>query len=126
MHLIVWFMWKQHFNFFILIRSVKVFLYGREPWSNGYGRRLMFQRSWVRIPGAVYWMDMTFFTLICCKNCSGHILFNLTSLFEKTKNKWKRGQGWHILKKEVFFHYLTSQKRYFENTFDLADRYFVI
>ena len=19
--------------------------------------------------GAVYWMDMTFFTLICCKNC---------------------------------------------------------
>ena len=23
---------------------------GREPWSSGYGRRLMFQRSWVRIP----------------------------------------------------------------------------
>ena len=20
-------------------------------------------------PGAIYWMDMTFFTLICCKNC---------------------------------------------------------
>ena len=20
-------------------------------------------------PGAPYWMDMTFFTLICCKNC---------------------------------------------------------
>ena len=20
-------------------------------------------------PGAVYWMDMTFFTFICCKNC---------------------------------------------------------
>ena len=23
---------------------------GREPWSSGYGRRLTFQRSWVRIP----------------------------------------------------------------------------
>ena len=23
--------------------------YGREPWSSGYGRRLMFLRSWVRI-----------------------------------------------------------------------------
>ena len=22
-------------------------------------------------PSAVYWMDMTFFTLICCTNCSG-------------------------------------------------------
>ena len=21
-------------------------------------------------PGAVYWMDMIFFTLICCKNCN--------------------------------------------------------
>ena len=23
---------------------------GKEPWFSGYGRRLMFQRSWVRIP----------------------------------------------------------------------------
>ena len=23
---------------------------GREPWSSGYGRRLVFQRLWVRIP----------------------------------------------------------------------------
>ena len=21
-------------------------------------------------PGAVYWMDLTFFTFICCKNCN--------------------------------------------------------
>ena len=34
-------------------------------------------------PAAVYWMDMTFFTLICC-------------LFEKTENKLKRGRGWPI------------------------------
>ena len=20
-------------------------------------------------PGAIYWMELTFFTLICCKNC---------------------------------------------------------
>ena len=26
-------------------------LLGWEPWSCGYGRRLMFQRSWIRIPG---------------------------------------------------------------------------
>ena len=32
-------------------------------------------------PGAVYWMDMTFFTLVCCEN--------FYCLFEKTKNKQK-------------------------------------
>ena len=40
---------------------------GREPWSSGYGRRLTFQRSWVRIPAPD--TGWTFFTLICCKNC---------------------------------------------------------
>ena len=38
---------------------------GREPWSCGYGRRLTFWRSWVRIP--VPYSGRTFFTLICCK-----------------------------------------------------------
>ena len=33
-------------------------------------------------PSAVYWMDMTFFILISCKNC----------LFEKTKHKRKRAR----------------------------------
>ena len=28
---------------------VKITNVGREPWSSGYGRRLMFQRSWVQI-----------------------------------------------------------------------------
>ena len=32
---------------------------GWEPWSSGYGKRLMFQRSWVRIP-ALY-TGWTFF-----------------------------------------------------------------
>ena len=38
-----------------------------EPWSSGYGKRLMFQRSWVRFPAP--YTDWTFFTFICCKNC---------------------------------------------------------
>ena len=40
---------------------------GREPWSSGYGRQLMFERSWVRILAP--YTGWTFFTLICCKNC---------------------------------------------------------
>ena len=47
----------------------------REPWYSGYGRRLTWQRSWVRIL-APY---------------TGY-------LFEKTENKRKRGPGWPILK----------------------------
>ena len=41
---------------------------GREPWSRGYRRRLMFQRSWVWIP-ALY-TGWTFFTFNCCENCN--------------------------------------------------------
>ena len=37
-------------------------------WSSGYGRRLVFQRSSVRIP-ALYTL-WTFFTFIFCKNCN--------------------------------------------------------
>ena len=32
-------------------------------------------------PGTIYWMEMTFFSLICCINC--------IVLFEKTENKQK-------------------------------------
>ena len=40
---------------------------GQEPWSSGYGRRLMFQRLWVQIPAP--YTGWTFFYLpICCKN----------------------------------------------------------
>ena len=42
-------------------------------------------------PVAVHWMDMSFFTLICCT-----ILY---CLFEKTKNKPKIGLA-HFLKKQ--------------------------
>ena len=42
-------------------------------------------------PGVIYWMDMTFFTLICCKR--------LYCLLEKTKNKRKSGP---LFKKRIF------------------------
>ena len=52
---------------------------GREPWSSGYGRRLMFQRLWVRIP-ALY-TGWTFFRIcICCKIC---YVFDKTKINEK-------------------------------------------
>ena len=41
---------------------------GREPWSSGFGKRLTFQRLWVRIPAP--YTGWTFFTYICCKNCN--------------------------------------------------------
>ena len=40
-------------------------LFGREPWSSSYGRRLTFWRSWVQI--LVPYTGWTFFTIICCK-----------------------------------------------------------
>ena len=42
---------------------------GRDPWSCGYGRRLMFWRSWVQIPAPYTGWTLHFFTLTCCKNC---------------------------------------------------------
>ena len=46
-------------------------------------------------PGAGYWMDMTFFTLICCKNC--------IVCLKKTKiNKKEAGMA-HILKKSQLY-----------------------
>ena len=57
--------------------------FGREPWSSGYGRRLMFW--WFRVQIAALYTGWTFFTLICCKNCNAVRL-------KKTKNKRKRGR----------------------------------
>ena len=42
---------------------------GREPWSSGYVRWLIFKRSWVQIPVPYTGWTWHFFTLICCKNC---------------------------------------------------------
>ena len=57
---------------------------GREPCSSGYGRRIMFQRSWVQIPTA--YTGRTIFTYICGKNCL------------KRPKKNKRGRCWPIKK----------------------------
>ena len=57
---------------------------GREPWSSGSGRRLMFIMTWVKIP-ALY-TGWTFFTFICCKNC--HVFFK-----DKNNNGKEVGDG---------------------------------
>ena len=63
---------------------------GREPWSSGYGRRLMLQRSWLRIPAPN--TGRTFFTFIFCKNCN--VCLKKTKINEKVA-----GEG-HFYKKK--------------------------
>ena len=59
-----------------------------QPWSSGYWRKLMFQRSWAWIPA--HWMDI-FHILICCKICNG---------FEKTKINEKEARVGPFFKKK--------------------------
>ena len=63
---------------------------GREPWSSGYGRRLMFQRLGVQIPAP--YTGWTFSHLFVVK---------IEKCVWKDENKWKRGRGWPVLKKET-------------------------
>ena len=39
----------------------------KQPWSSGYGRRLMFPRSWVQFPAPYTGRTLHVFTLIFCK-----------------------------------------------------------
>ena len=55
--------------------------YGQEPWSSGYGRRLMSWRLWVWIQAAYTGWNLSH--LFSCKIHNG--------FFRKTKNKQKRG-----------------------------------
>ena len=55
---------------------------GQEPWSNGYGRRLVSWRMRVRIPAP--YTGRAFFTNICCKNGK--------SLFEEMKINTKEAE----------------------------------
>ena len=66
--------------------------HGWEPWSSGYGRRLTFWRSWVRIP--VLYTGWKFFSLICWK-------IVLMFVWKRPK-KTNRGRGWPILKKALW------------------------
>ena len=40
-----------------------------EPWSSGYEKQLMFERSWVQIPVLYTGWTRHIFRLICCENC---------------------------------------------------------
>ena len=53
---------------------------GREPWSSGLGRRLMFQRFWVRIPAP--YTGWIFFTYLFATK--------IVTFVWKYKNVWKR------------------------------------
>ena len=57
--------------------------------SSGYGRRLMFERSWVRILAQYTGWTLHFIILICCKK--------FYCVFEKTENK----RGWPIFLKKI-------------------------
>ena len=57
-----------------------------EPWSSGYGRRLMLQRLWVQI---------------LAPKTDGHFshlfVVKIVMCVWKDENKWKRGRGWPVL-----------------------------
>ena len=65
----------------------KIVKVGREPWSRGYGRRLMFRRLWVRIPS----------------------MYNGCAWFEKTKINENEAGDKPIWKKRFWRHQLLSQ-----------------
>ena len=65
-------------------------MFGWEPWSRGYGRQLIFERSWVRI--LVLYTRWTF-----------------SHLFVETK----RGRGWPIFEKQTCFSCAQKAKQVF-------------
>ena len=72
--------------------QVKTIFNWREPWSSGYGRRLMSWRSWVWIPAP--YTGWTFSTLTCYK---------IVLLFVRKRPKRKKeeaGDG-HFLKRDL-------------------------
>ena len=74
----------------VQIVSEKMKISKKRPLGGSPGLVVMFQRSCVRILVLYTGWTWHFFTLICCKK--------LYCLFEKTKNKWKRGRVCPIFK----------------------------
>ena len=72
-------------NAFLILSILIKTSSNQEPWSSGYGRRLVFQRSSVRIP-ALYtgWTHLFVVKIVFC--------------VWKDEIKWKRGRGWPIFK----------------------------
>ena len=67
---------------------------GRLPWSSGYGRRLMFYRSWV-------WNSIT----VYCK-----FVLKMYCLFQNTRNEWKKAGDCPFLGLCVFPNKMDIQK----------------
>ena len=88
---------KSKINYFMSL-PVKTSKYRREPWSSGYGRRLMFQRLWVWILTP----DRHFSNLFVVKT----VMFVWTY-----ENKRKRGRGWSIFKKDFQVGLMLTRKR---------------
>ena len=87
---------NKTFHYFQNLFTNKFSVHGQEPWSSGYGRRLVFQRLWVQILASN--TGWTFFTFICCKNCN---------VVRKDENKLKRaGVGTFFL---IFLFIFTIQ-----------------
>ena len=74
---------KMHPMLYVQHQMENKIIEGREPVSSGYGWRLMFWRSWVRIP-ALY-TGWKFFNI--------YLLPNLECLFEKTKKQKEAMDG---------------------------------
>ena len=78
-------------TFLNLINGVKYRL-TQEPWSSGYGRRLMFQSR--EFESQQYILDGHFFTYL--------FVVKFVMCVWKDENKLKRGRGWPIFKKVLF------------------------
>ena len=67
---------RPHAYIFIHWIRIRISMYNRSAKvktdrlssPSGYGRRLMYWRSWIRIPAL--FTGWTFFTYFCCKNCN--------------------------------------------------------
>ena len=72
----------------------KIGIFGRDPWSRGYGWQIMY---WVRIPEPNNGWTFGLFTLICCTNC-------IVCLRRPKINEKEAGVGPSIYYKLAYLH----------------------
>ena len=75
--------WRERWNFNKPLTVISTCKGGREPWSGGYGRRLMSRWLWVRIQAP--YTGWIFFT------------FTIAMFVWKDENKWKSGRDGPLL-----------------------------
>jgi len=68
-HIFPFYDWSGLIHFILDPFVANIWKIGWEPWSRGYGRRLVFERLLFWIPALHTGWTWHFFTLICCKNC---------------------------------------------------------